>query len=644
MFVPAFWANAQDSSIAVEAQLTANESQKVKESLFSFKVVSIDEKQVFETVRKSPKQANLSIALSGLSKLDLSVHKDDIRAPGYKAVSRTINGEIIDTAVTTQECKTFAGIANDNPDQFVRLFIDQMNVKGVISDGKGGYFCLEPIATFTKTEKKDNRYILYHSKDIVPTNEICGVKEVEKAMKGANGRIAAIPVNCRILEVATDADWEYFQNHGGNSYGDILNVMNIVHGVYLATFNIRLMVVYQHVYTSQYDPYTTTNSDNLLDELKNNWNSLFSGVGKDHVHLFTGKSLDDGTLGIAFTSTTCDSPFKSYGISMDRTNVHETVAHEIGHTLGASHPTDAASGCGTASRTIMCQGTPKMMNFSAFSQNEIGSYLISNSSCLFDLAGTGYLNIFGPLTICSSGTYTVDGVFGGTITSWSSNNTSILTINSSGVATRVGSASGHVTITATVSICDATFNVSRQIHVGVPTLVNPSQVLFDPNSNMWQCMHGGGWPGNTYYWSVVSGSASLVPNGPDCYVTTSGGATIALYATNECGTSSTIYYNIPPAGSFFKVYPNPAHDVLTIQFISPKNIEALPEKVNLYSEKSSIAVISVDVKEAYGKNEFEGGDKLNLNVKNLPRGIYYLHIIPESNQNQEIQRVRILLE
>lgn len=96
--------------------------------------------------------------------------------------------------------------------------------------------------------------------------------------------------------------------------------------------------------------------------------------------------------------------------------------------------------------------------------------------------------------------------------------------------------------------------------------------------------------------------------------------------------------------SAYTVYPNPAKDYLTIKFDNTESADVLPERIVLYSEKSTIPALSVSVQEIYNKKEFKGGDKIELDVRELPRGTYYLHVIPKEGTEQKIEKIRIILE
>ena len=263
--------------------------------------------------------------------------------------------------------------------------------------------------------------------------------------------------------------------------------------------------------------------------------------------------------------------------------------------------------------------------------------------------------IAGPQQICPSASYSITNMPAGATVSWSSSNTSILTINSStGAATRVGN--GQVTITAIIQYtagCTA-FRLTKNVNVGKPII--SFTVNGQPFQNGQVCAGQlqsidvvGHDPMNSYSWSLQAGSgASFSGSGPsasfvDYNIACSG---ISLVAPNSCGTTNT-GLTICTRSCFmaaYHVYPNPAKDYLDITFEDTKVLATLPEQIVLYSEKSTAPVKTVIVKDIYSQGTFKNGNTIELQVKDLPRGNYYLHLIPGKDSDQKTDKIRILLE
>jgi hypothetical protein len=118
--------------------------------------------------------------------------------------------------------------------------------------------------------------------------------------------------------------------------------------------------------------------------------------------------------------------------------------------------------------------------------------------------------------------------------------------------------------------------------------------------------------------------------------------------SNACGNSS-ISNSIEGGYTWYcarfnaSIYPNPAQDVLTVEFEDVKDVDSVPQTIKLYSEKSTMEVRKVAVKEAYENKSLENGNKIQINVQELPRGIYLLHVIPNEESKEGIEIVRIVL-
>jgi hypothetical protein len=198
---------------------------------------------------------------------------------------------------------------------------------------------------------------------------------------------------------------------------------------------------------------------------------------------------------------------------------------------------------------------------------------------------------------------------------------------------------------ATVTFQDACGNPlsspTKDIIVGTPQIAYPNLWLFDANSNMWQFSHDYS-PGASWNYYVAAGSASLVQNVGDCYITTQSGASVCVYGTNSCGQGSTYCFDVPAGGGMMRAAPNPAKNNLTLQLNTYQSLKEMPSQIELYPENSTKAVKIVSTDDL--KKSFTNSDQLDLDVSNLARGVYYLHIIPKAESKQSTQRIRIILE
>ncbi|WP_169739231.1 T9SS type A sorting domain-containing protein [Dyadobacter crusticola] len=111
-----------------------------------------------------------------------------------------------------------------------------------------------------------------------------------------------------------------------------------------------------------------------------------------------------------------------------------------------------------------------------------------------------------------------------------------------------------------------------------------------------------------------------------------------LVLTNQCGTLSTIasFQGIGPW--LMAAYPNPASDVLNLDLATADKTAKLPKEAKLYSEKTGKVVKSVSLSKGAEKN-----NKVQISVRDLPRGTYYLQIA-DGADDKAASKTRIVLD
>ena len=249
--------------------------------------------------------------------------------------------------------------------------------------------------------------------------------------------------------------------------------------------------------------------------------------------------------------------------------------------------------------------------------------------------------IAGSSFVCTTSSYSVANLQAGTsVVSWSSSNSSIMTINSAGIASRVGNANGQVNITATLNNGCGNFTRTKTIHVGKP-MVSSINVDSDVCTGQGQDVVANLTGATSSSWAVTSGNgfnATLMDNGngiayfnsnvQDCYG-------LQISVSNACGSISdgtTICVSSCLGGSI--VYPNPAKDIVTFDFSSFSE-SSLPDQIQIFDEKSTTFKKSVDI-----GMHINGDKKIQIETYDLPRGVYYFHVI----KGETIEKIRIVLE
>jgi len=229
-----------------------------------------------------------------------------------------------------------------------------------------------------------NDHAVYNGLDVIPSNGTCGVNDKDLALGVdlGGGGVQNSPVmggafNCADLGI--DADFQFYQAHGSNVISTqnrielVINTMNLQ---YETQVQITHLIATILVRTTNGAPYTQTDAGFLLDQFVTEWSTNQTGISRDFAHLFTGKNLQGGTIGIAFLGAVCTG--NGYGLvqsdccGSDACST-DLSAHEIGHNWGAGH-------CNCTNNTmnpfIVCAN-----NFSTGSINSIVAFRNSRT-CL----------------------------------------------------------------------------------------------------------------------------------------------------------------------------------------------------------------------------------------------------------------------
>lgn len=377
--------------------------------------------------------------VSGRIELDLEgftyeilLQPNDLRAPSLKRILTTPEGVVEETL---PPLATYRGTVAGEADSDVRLIVQPDLFAGYVRIGKRLFF-VEPLAKFASGAPFD-QLVVYSQDDVRPeAHSVCGLHArrgtatqlLDKGQEDEPGTKATGP---RIIQIATEADGEFYQRFGGSTNSWIEGRINELDGIYRQELNLTFRITFQNAFTNpNTDPYSNTvlghypcvlppepNSfcgtssgtcksncvcpatqweAGLWDQFQARWNAQMGGVVRDVALMFSGKDLRVcaapvwsspyelfGTAGVQ--ATVCAQPQKAY-VLMEEYPVNSTglMAHEIGHTLNAVHD-DGLSSCnpGGAIGPIMCNVVEAGSNtFSTTSKNTIASFVQQSGSCL----------------------------------------------------------------------------------------------------------------------------------------------------------------------------------------------------------------------------------------------------------------------
>jgi len=186
--------------------------------------------------------------------------------------------------------------------------------------------------------------------------------------QSAEAVMAAATLATRRLSVALIADAELAAQDGAAVETNMLARLNIVDGIFSAQVGVRLQSLSVTVMTAGTQPFTTTDSSLLLEQLRDYRLGTPTQRSAGLSHLMTGRNLDGRTIGIAYISGLCDNRYSS-SLSEARNSLQFdalVAAHEIGHVFGAPHDSETGSACEATPATFLM--APQLNSNSNFSQ------------------------------------------------------------------------------------------------------------------------------------------------------------------------------------------------------------------------------------------------------------------------------------
>lgn len=195
-------------------ELNFNDNEKLYNAFRNFNTIVLDTKKVREIFNEKKASTSFQIRVNANRTWYLVLVENEIRVPNYQI---SLDGEFIDTDFG--ECTTYKGYLEGSSDHVVRLSISDGIVEGYVMDGEDMMF-IKPISQIIKNYSNREHFVVFNINDVIdiPSIESCGIGDV-KAVKDAiqnnkNHESARATTSCRVLEIATEADFEFFQANG----------------------------------------------------------------------------------------------------------------------------------------------------------------------------------------------------------------------------------------------------------------------------------------------------------------------------------------------------------------------------------------------------------------------------------------------
>lgn len=273
-------------------------------------------------------------------------------------------------------------------------------LSGMIWDGQE-ILMLDPAGSLSgsvveRAKSNGATTVIYRLSDVDMGNAMCGTEGDADTLSeyqalGAELRelAQALPLATSELDLAIIADPLFVQANSTNPDSAVLARMNIVDGIYSDQVGVHLHITEILKLTSN-GVLMSTDPSTLLGQMQTFATSTPGFTNPGLTHLFTGRDLNGGVIGIAFLGVLCN---RGFGVGLSQvTSTASTsavlVAHELGHNFGAPHDNQSGSACASTPGTfIMNSFLISTDQFSQCSKDQMQPVL-QRAQCLRPISST----------------------------------------------------------------------------------------------------------------------------------------------------------------------------------------------------------------------------------------------------------------
>lgn len=278
----------------------------------------------------------------------------------------------------------YTGVIEGNGRSWVRVAVAGDAIRGVVYDGEQ-LLAIEPAeqGQLTVYRVPDLRFEapLSFAGDTLPAPQ--------RKLAGATAatpRVQALTAERKLeISVVGDASFRARYDSVDAARDAILTRLNIVDGIFSSQVGTAIEVTSFNIaddISNTLD--ATTDGALLLDSLGRLREQTTALQARGLTHLFTGRDLDGGSVGIAYDSTLCRT---RYSASLTQAHSSATVdglisAHEIGHVFGAPH--DGEGQCASTPQNQYIMSPVLNAQANSFSQCSLEAMapLASSATCL----------------------------------------------------------------------------------------------------------------------------------------------------------------------------------------------------------------------------------------------------------------------
>lgn len=290
------------------------------------------------------------------------------------------------------------------PNSWVRLVIADELPRGMLWDGNE-LMAIE-VAANAKTGVAEA--FIYRLSDLQIAPGVLACSEIGVAKNAGElakavlsevvDNVAQGPGATSQIDLAVIGDYEFTTDKGADASLELTTRINNVDGIFSAQLGVQINVNRVDTFAANDDPFSDeTESGALLDELTDYRFATTAQHANGLTHLFTGRTLDGSTVGVAYSEALCS---RRYGAGLTQGTHSVTMdsliaAHEMGHNFGAPHDGTSGSVCESEPQDFLM--APRLNGSDQFSACSITQMQddISGAPCISAMPSTDVAMVAG---------------------------------------------------------------------------------------------------------------------------------------------------------------------------------------------------------------------------------------------------------